>query len=88
MPSFRELTAMSDHTFYEEDRGTNYAQARYLMYYLQETGRLRPFYKAFRAAKKKDPTGYATLVATLGESDMVDFQKRWGQYVLGLRFEG
>ncbi len=87
VPSFKELTSMSDHVFYEEDRGTNYAQARYLMYYLQETGRLRPFYKAFRAAKKKDPTGYATLVATLGETDMADFQKRWGEYVLSLRFE-
>ncbi|NUO49766.1 MAG: DUF1570 domain-containing protein [Polyangiaceae bacterium] len=88
VPSFRTLCSTSHHSFYEEDPGTNYAQARYLMYYLQETGSLRPFYKAFRAAKKKDPTGYRTLVATLGESDMVDFQKRWSQYVLGLRFDG
>jgi hypothetical protein len=88
VPSFRTLCSMSHHTFYEDDPGTNYAHARYLMYYLQETGRLRPFYKSFRAAKKKDPTGYATLVATLGEPDMVAFQKRWSEYVLSLRFDG
>ncbi len=88
VPTFRELCAMSDHTFYEEDRGTNYAQARYLMYYLQEQGQLRPFYRAFRAARKTDPTGYTTLVRVLGEADMADFQRRWSKFVLSLRFEG
>ena len=38
MPSFKELTAMTSGEFYNEDRGTNYAQARYLCYYLQERG--------------------------------------------------
>jgi hypothetical protein len=87
VPTFRELTSMSDHAFYGEDRGTNYAQARYLMYYLQETGRLRSFYRAFRAAKADDPTGYATLVAALGVSDMASFEREWSELVLGLRFE-
>ncbi len=86
VPSFRELTHMSDHVFYEEDRGTNYGQARYLMFYLQERGLLRPFYRAFRDAKAADPTGFATLQATLEEADMAGFQRRWEQYVLGLRF--
>ena len=85
--TFRALTAMSDHAFYEEDRGTNYAQARYLMYYLQETGRLRSFYRAFREARATDPTGYATLVAALGAPDMASFEREWRQMVLGLRFE-
>ncbi|MEJ7732514.1 MAG: C39 family peptidase [Polyangiaceae bacterium] len=87
LPTFRELTSMSDHTFYERDRGTNYAQARYLMYYLQETGRLPAYYKAFRAAKATDPTGYATLVAALGAADMAAFQRQWSEFVLALRFE-
>jgi hypothetical protein len=87
VPTFRELTSMSDHAFYGEDRGTNYAQARYLMYYLQETDRLRSFYKAFRAAKATDPTGYATLVAALAVTDMASFEREWGELVLGLRFE-
>jgi hypothetical protein len=57
------------------------------MYYLQQQGLLVGFYKAFRAAKKHDPTGYATLVKTLGETDMAAFQERWSNFVLGLRFE-
>jgi hypothetical protein len=57
------------------------------MYYLQETDRLRPFYKAFRAAKATDPTGYATLVAALGVTDMAAFEREWSELVLGLRFE-
>ncbi len=86
VPSFRELTAMSDHTFYDEDRGTNYAQARYLFHYMQERGQLIAFYEAYRAAQKADPSGYATLQKVLGEKDMDDFKKRWEAYVTGLRF--
>lgn len=87
VPTFRELTAMSEHAFYSQDRGTNYAQARYLMYYLQEAGRLRSFYRAFRAARAEDPTGYATLVSTLGVTDMAAFEREWAELVLELRFE-
>jgi len=86
VPSFRELTAMSDNTFYDEDRGTNYAQSRYLFHYMQERGLLIPFYESYRAAQKSDPTGYATLQKVLGEKDMDDFKKRWEAYVASLRF--
>jgi hypothetical protein len=84
VPSFVALTAMTDTEFYAERSGTNYAQARYLLYYLQEHDLLRPFYKAFRAARANDPTGYATLVKTLGERDMTAFQARWQAYVSDL----
>jgi hypothetical protein len=86
LPSFETLTAMTDHEFYAEERGTNYAQARYLMYYLQENDLLRPFYRALRAARTRDPTGYATLVKTLRETDMAAFEARWAAYVARLRF--
>lgn len=88
VPSFRALTKMDEHAFYVKDRGTNYAQARYLLYYLQEEGKLRDFYRAFRAARATDPTGYDTLVAALGERDMAAFQRRWEAWVLTLRFDG
>jgi len=88
VPSFRTLCSMSHRKFYDGDPDVNYGQSRYLMYYLQETGLLRSFYKSARAAKKKDATGYATLVATLGKPDMAEFQKRWTEYVLSLRFDG
>src|SRR4029079_13999454 len=38
VPSFKALTAMDGNAFYSQDKGTNYAQARYLCYYLQEKG--------------------------------------------------
>jgi len=86
VPSFRALTALDGDAFYGDGSGTHYAQARYLLYYLQEQGVLRDFYRAFRAGRAKDPTGYATLVKTLGERDMAAFQERWESWVARLRF--
>jgi hypothetical protein len=86
VPSFRALTGTTDRQFYGDDKGTNYAQARYLCYYLQEQGKLRDFYREFVANQKDDPTGYNTLVKTLSEDDMSAFQKRWETYVARLTF--
>jgi hypothetical protein len=87
LPSFKELAAMSDHEFYAEERGTNYSQSRYLMYYLQEHDLLVKFYTAARAARDSDPTAYKTLVATLGSPDMADFQHDWEAWVAKLEFK-
>src|SRR5262249_53445837 len=81
LASFRALTALDSDAFYNDDRGTNYAQSRYLLYYLQEQGLLRDFYRAFRDGRADDPTGYATLVRSLDERDMAAFQERWERYV-------
>jgi len=88
MPTFEELFSTSTREFYEEDLGTNYAQARYLLYYLQEQGLLVTFYHEFRRSAQDDPTGYATLCKVLGrkKEDMDAFQKEWTEYVLALRF--
>lgn len=86
VPTFKAMTSMSDAEFYREDTGTNYAQARYLCYYLQENGLLRKFYKDFVVNQKTDPTGYVTLQRTLGERDMAAFQKRWEAFVMKLVF--
>lgn len=86
LPSFRTLTGTTVSGFYHDDPGSNYAQARYLCYYLQEKGLLVPFYHAFLANRAKDPTGYETLKTVLKESDMAAFQKRWESFVLALRF--
>ncbi|HKR00558.1 MAG TPA: hypothetical protein VJT09_07785 [Pyrinomonadaceae bacterium] len=87
VPSFKTLTATTTSAFYNEDKGTNYAQARYLCYYLQERGLLVKFYKEFYAHRKDDPTGYQTLQAVLNEPDMNAFQKKWEKFVLGLSEE-
>jgi hypothetical protein len=67
-------------------KGNNYAQARYLCYYLQEKGLLVKFYNAFISSTKKDPSGYETLKKILNESDMAEFKKRWEKWILKLRF--
>lgn len=85
VPSFRTLTAMDTSAFYDEDRGTNYAQARYLCYYMQEKGVLLKFYKEFHAHQKEDPTGLDTLKQILAEADMDAFKTKWEKYVLALR---
>ncbi|MBN1421763.1 MAG: hypothetical protein JXP34_23520 [Planctomycetes bacterium] len=86
LPTFEVLTGTTTAQFYGTGSGLRYAQARYLCYYLQEKGMLAKFYHAFRAASAKDPTGYETLKAILGEKDMGAFQKRWEAYVLALTF--
>ena len=83
---FKALCATTDREFYRDDRGTNYAQARYLCYYLQEEGLLRRFYRRFAANHALDPSGYRTLQAVLGRDDMEAFQKEWEAFVLRLTF--
>jgi hypothetical protein len=86
VPTFKALTSMTDREFYKEATGTNYAQARYLMYYLQEKKLLVRYYKEFTANVKTDPTGYKSLQKVLGERDMLAFQRRWEKFVMNLRF--
>ncbi len=86
VPSFEAMTGMDDDAFYNKDRGTNYSQARYLCYYLQEKGLLVKFYHAAVKAQKDDPSGYKTLQKILGESDMDAFKKKWEAYVAKLVF--
>lgn len=82
--SFRELMEMKSSEFYGDSQGVNYAQARYLCYYLQQKGLLVKFYKQFHANRKTDRSGYETLKSVLGETDMHQFQRKWEKFVLEL----
>jgi hypothetical protein len=85
---FKTLLALNGRAFYDDDEhGTNYAQARYLCYHLQERGLLTRFYREFHSNRAADPTGFDTLKKVLNESDMDAFQKRWEQFVLELAEE-
>jgi hypothetical protein len=89
LPSFKDLLGTTDVGFYNATRGNNYAQARYLCYYLQEQGLLVKYYQAFVKNADDDPGGYETLKTILGlkgDDEMSAFQKRWEQWVLKLRF--
>jgi hypothetical protein len=84
VPSFQTLLSTTDRQFYNADPGTNYAQSRYLLYYLQQKGLLIKFYADFYADRKTDPTGYQTLQKVLGEKNLFAFQSRWESFVSNL----
>jgi len=86
LPTFETLCGTTRQEFYDDIHGTNYPQARYLCYYLQERHLLRKYYQEFRRNAKTDPSGYKTLQTLLGEDDMSAFQKRWQDYVGKLKF--
>lgn len=86
VPPFEMLCGTTTLEFYDEDPGTNYSQARYLCYYLQQKGVLAKYYHEFVKNSDDDPTGFKTLQRVLGEADMVTFQKRWEEFVLGLKY--
>jgi hypothetical protein len=89
VPSFKTLCSTTTEEFYTKDRGTNYAQARYLCYYLQQKGELKTFYEMFRKNCEKDPTGYETLQKVLdrkGDDEMQAFQNEWEKWVLKLKY--
>lgn len=85
----RPLTELiEDPKFYAEDQvGMNYAQARYLMMYLQDKGLLKDYYKRCRDGVKDDPTGLKTLKQVLKTDDLTGFEKTWRKWVLSLRFD-
>lgn len=80
--SLDTLLATTSAEFYG-DSGLNYAQARYLLYWLQEQGLLADFYRRFRAGAERDPTGRAALEAVLGE-DLAAIDVRYRAFVRGL----
>ncbi len=84
--SFRALTHTSTTQFYAAGSGLRYAQARYLLYYLQQKGLLRTYYRRFLANRKQDPTGYKTLQAVLEQKDLDSFQVQWEAWVKALRY--
>lgn len=86
LPSFEELANTTEREFYRGGGGDNYAQARYLCYYLQAKCLLAKYYHKFRTNHRQDPSGSETLKKVLGENDMEDFQRRWEEFVLGLTF--
>jgi hypothetical protein len=81
------LVATTSEQFYGARSGLYYAMARYLLYWLQQQGKLRAFYRAFRDSAKDDPTGAVILCKSLGVEDLDAFQPQWEKWVLTLRRE-
>ena len=83
--SFKDLMSLDSRAFYNDDKGTNYGQSRYLCYYLQQRGLLVKFYREFVNQRKNDPSGYKTLMRVLAVRDMTAFKRTWEKFVLGLQ---
>ena len=81
LPSLEALLKTSTDEFYNA-KWDAYAQARYLVYYLQEHDLLHDFFDKFKA-DTKDKTGEAALVAVLGE-DLATFEPKWRKWVMAL----
>jgi hypothetical protein len=81
LPSLEKLLHTTSDEFYAADWDA-YAQARYLCYYLQETGKLHAFYDKFHA-DTKDASGQAALEAVIGE-DLHTFEPKWRAWVLAI----
>lgn len=85
--SLKALMAKTDPTsFYKQDKGQNYATARYLCQYLQQRGKLKDFYALLRRNVRDDPTGEKTLVRVVG-SPLEEIETDWQRWVMTLRFE-
>ena len=83
--SLREL--IEDENFYDAAHvGMNYAQARYLLMYLQEKKLLTDYYARFRDNAADDPTGLKTLEAVVAPKSLAEFEKQWRAWVLTLHF--
>ena len=86
LPSLLSMMKASQEEFYGENSSLYYAQARYLLYYLQQQGKLTVFYHSFLKHREKDPFGIKTLQKVLSFSSYEEFQKEWETFVLKLRY--
>jgi hypothetical protein len=82
--SLDALLRTSTDEFYGDDRGVNYAAARYLCLWLQEKDLLIPFYKAFKASHGDDPTGLSALEKTAGRP-LAEVEPDWKDWALKLK---
>ncbi len=88
-PSFEDLLASDAKTFYGEDRGTNYALARYLLFYLQEKGVLVELWRRLVAGGARTDGGLPALMGVingLGFADLGAFRRAWESFVLGVQY--
>lgn len=71
--SLKKLMSTDDETFYGEESGLNYSQARYFCMYLQEKGVLKKYYKNFRGRFVNGEEGISLAEEILNKSiDEID----------------
>jgi len=83
----RKLLSTSTDEFYNDPHSMHYAQARYLLYYVQENGKLREFYKQFVDNAEKDPAGLQTICRVMKVDSIEALEKNWLKFVGSLRLK-
>jgi Protein of unknown function (DUF1570) len=84
LPTLATMLGTTRDQFYEAQYDA-YAYARYLVYYLQEQGKLQEFYTKF-LEDKKDLTGTSALEAVLGEK-LETFEPKWRKWVIAIAYK-
>lgn len=84
LPKMSTLLGTTRDQFYEANYDS-YAYARYIVYYLQEQGKLQAFYKKF-LEDKKDLTGISALESVLGEK-LDTFEPKWRKWVMNVVYK-
>ena len=85
MPSLESMMKTNHVQFMGANREVYYAQARYLMLYLQSRGLLEKYYREFKLSVASDPTGIATFLRITNYQSMARFEKDWVRYINALR---
>jgi len=78
--SLHELLSMGRKPFMK-DASVAYPQARYVMYYLYERGRLDDFYRRYKHTFVHDPHGIAAFEAATGNK-LAIIERAWSKWVL------
>jgi hypothetical protein len=83
-PTWEKLAALDRDGFYGEQKGLNYAVARYLLLWLQERGLLHRFWSDWTAHRAADPSGIKTLAALFPHQELPAVQEQWKRWVATL----
>ncbi|MGB1310654.1 MAG: hypothetical protein ACPG47_05555 [Leucothrix sp.] len=86
MPSLTQMMKTNRSQFLGPNREIYYAQARYLMFYLQSRGLLEKYYHQFVAASPTDPNGIKTLLSITGFQSVAQLESTWVAFIRKLRF--
>ena len=62
----------------------DYAHARYVCLFLQESGLLRAYYRKLRLACERDPTGVETLLELLGAGSAAEIDREFRDWAAGV----
>ncbi len=79
-----DLCRMSRAEFYDSDTG--YAQARYLLYYAQQSSKLEELFRVMQSGIERDPTGCTQTEKVLGS--LAELDPEYQRFVMELTFSG